>query len=65
MFQVALRQRFSLKLSRVLGFVVTFFIGIVVEFSQYFGIPLFGSTYDPLDIMMYFLEPLVVCFLIL
>jgi len=30
-----------------------FAIGCLVEFSQYAGYPLFGSTFDPLDILAY------------
>lgn len=30
-----------------------FLFGCVVEISQYFGYPLFGSTFDPLDILAY------------
>lgn len=28
-------------------------LGIVVEFLQYMGVPLFGRTFDPLDVVMY------------
>lgn len=55
LFQVALRPKLSLKRSVTIGYLATFLIGLSVEMSQYFGIPIFGSTYDPLDIFMYFL----------
>jgi hypothetical protein len=32
---------------------IVFCIGAVVEGSQYFGIPLFGRTFDPVDLLMY------------
>jgi hypothetical protein len=32
---------------------LVFSIGAVVEVSQYFGVPVFGRTYDPLDLLMY------------
>ena len=32
---------------------IVFCIGAVVEGSQYLGIPLFGSTFDPVDLLMY------------
>jgi len=32
---------------------VVFGFGCVVEASQYFGHPIFGSTFDPLDILAY------------
>lgn len=30
-----------------------FLLGAVVELLQYLGIPLFGRTFDPLDLLMY------------
>lgn len=30
-----------------------FILGAVVEFLQYLGVPLFGRTFDPLDLLMY------------
>jgi hypothetical protein len=30
-----------------------FLFGCIVELSQYLGYPLFGSTFDPLDILSY------------
>jgi hypothetical protein len=30
-----------------------FLLGAVVEFLQYLGVPLFGRTFDPLDLLMY------------
>jgi len=32
---------------------IVFCIGAVVEGSQYLGIPLFGRTFDPVDLLMY------------
>jgi hypothetical protein len=32
---------------------VVFAFGCIVEISQYFGRPFFGSTFDPLDILAY------------
>ena len=32
---------------------IVFFIGTAVEGSQYLGIPLFGRTFDPADLLMY------------
>jgi hypothetical protein len=32
---------------------VPFGIGLVVETAQFFGIPLFGRTFDPLDLLAY------------
>ena len=51
--QVALRKHYPLSKSRWLGALGTLAIGGTVEFAQYLGVPLFGSTYDPLDLLMY------------
>ena len=32
---------------------VVFITGCLVEFSQFAGVPIFGSTFDPLDILAY------------
>lgn len=32
---------------------IIFSLGLIVELSQYVGIPLLGSTFDPWDIFMY------------
>lgn len=33
--------------------IIVVLIGAVVEGCQYFGIPVFGRTFDPLDLVMY------------
>lgn len=38
---------------------LVFGIGFTVETLQYFGVPLFGSTFDPLDYAMYALGALL------
>ena len=50
---MALRKYFSVKWSRILGWIIPVIIGIAVEFLQQRGIPIFGETYDPVDILMY------------
>jgi hypothetical protein len=30
-----------------------FLLGATIEFLQYLGVPLFGRTFDPLDLLMY------------
>ena len=32
---------------------LVFFIGAIVELSQYFDVPLFGRTFDPFDLLAY------------
>lgn len=39
--------------SSISGACLVFLIGAVVEFSQYFDVPLFGRTLDPRDLLMY------------
>jgi hypothetical protein len=38
-------------------------IGVVVETAQFFGAPLFGQTFDPLDYVMYAVGALLAVFL--
>lgn len=42
---------------------VVFITGCLVEFSQYAGYPIFGSTFDPLDILAYAVGVLLGLFL--
>jgi hypothetical protein len=53
LLQVSLRNRVTTFWSRIIGAVFTFLIGTSVELFQMKGIPVFGNTYDPLDILMY------------
>ena len=51
--QVALRKHYAIAKSRWLGALGTFAMGLAVELLQYQGVPLFGNTADPLDLLMY------------
>ena len=51
--QVALRKHYRLSRSRWYGALGTFAMGIAVELLQFKGVPLFGRTFDPLDLLMY------------
>jgi hypothetical protein len=53
LLQISLRKKISIVKSRVIGALFTFLIGLIVEILQLFKIEFFGSTYDPLDIVMY------------
>lgn len=53
LFQIALRKIMNVKRSRIIAALVTFMIGLIVELLQLNHIPVFGTTYDPLDIVMY------------
>ena len=51
--QLGLRGHMSLVLSRVVGGLGTFSVGMTVEFMQYLGIDFLGTTFDPWDLLMY------------
>lgn len=53
LLQISLRKKLSVFLSRVLGALFTFVFGTLVELLQFHDILFLGSTYDPLDIVMY------------
>jgi hypothetical protein len=53
LLQIALRKHLSVAASRIIGAVIPFPFGVVVEFLQQNNIPFLGSTYDPLDIFIY------------
>jgi len=53
LLQIALRKIMTIVQSRISGALFTFIIGLTAEMLQLYGIPVFGNTYDPLDIIMY------------
>jgi hypothetical protein len=53
LLQISLRKKISIVKSRVIGALFTFITGLIVEILQLFKIEFLGSTYDPLDIVMY------------
>jgi hypothetical protein len=53
LLQIALRKKVTVNYSRIIGAVFTLLFGISVEILQLNGIRLFGSTFDPWDIIMY------------
>lgn len=53
LFQLSLRKKISVSYSRMIAAVAVFSFGVFVELMQLNNIHLFGSTYDPLDILMY------------
>jgi hypothetical protein len=44
---------FSLLRSWAVKSILVFGVGAVVEIAQFFGVPIFGRTFDPLDFVMY------------
>ena len=53
LLQISLRKNISIVKSRVIGAIFTFSFGVIVEILQLLKIKFLGSTYDPLDIVMY------------
>ena len=50
--QLALRRVWSVPVTRVVGALGVLILAFAVEILQSYGVAVFGSTYDPLDIMM-------------
>lgn len=44
---------FSLLTSWTVKSILVFGVGAVVEIAQFFGVPIFGRTFDPVDFVMY------------
>lgn len=53
LLQIALRKHISVKKARIISALFVFAFGTTVEILQFFDIDFFGSTYDPLDLLMY------------
>jgi len=53
LLQISLRKKISVVKSRVVGAICTFSFGVFVEILQLLKIDFLGSTYDPLDMLMY------------
>jgi low temperature requirement protein LtrA len=52
LIQLGFRRVWSVPVTRTLGALGVLIFAFVVEILQSYGFELFGSTYDPLDIMM-------------
>lgn len=55
LLQIAFRKHISVNKARYLGASLTFAFGTMVEMLQLYKIEFLGRTYDPLDILMYFI----------
>lgn len=53
LLQLSLRKKLALKKARIIGALCPVLFGILVEFLQRIKIAFFGSTYDPMDMLMY------------
>ncbi len=51
--QISLRKYISVNKARIIGSIITFAFGTIVEILQLYEIEFFGRTYDPWDIIMY------------
>ena len=53
LLQISLRKKIPVTKSRIIGAVITLSFGTIAEILQLNKIEFLGSTYDPLDILMY------------
>lgn len=53
LLQLMLRKQYTVSNSRVVGAAFTFSFCAFVEFLQYNKVAIFGSIFDPLDLLMY------------
>ena len=55
LFQLPLREHFSIRRSRIFSATGVLVIGFGTETLQLFGVPIFGNTFDPIDYFMFVL----------
>jgi hypothetical protein len=55
LIQISLRKNISVNKARIIGAIITFAFGTIVEILQLYEIEFLGRTYDPFDILMYLL----------
>lgn len=53
LLQISLRKHLSVLKSQIFAAIFCFAFGVMVEVLQFFKIKFMGSTYDPMDILMY------------
>jgi hypothetical protein len=53
LIQISLRKNMSVNKARIIGAVIPFAFGTIVEILQLYEIEFLGRTYDPWDILMY------------
>ena len=53
LIQISLRKNISVNKARIIGALITFAFGTIVEILQLYEIEFLGRTYDPWDILMY------------
>ena len=53
LIQISVRKNLSVNKARIIGAIITFAFGTIVELLQLYEIEFLGRTYDPWDILMY------------
>lgn len=53
LLQIALRKNISVNKARLISAIFTVAFGTMVELFQFYKIEFLGSTFDPLDLLMY------------
>jgi hypothetical protein len=53
LIQISIRKNISVNKARIIGAIITFAFGTIVEILQLYEIEFLGSTFDPWDILMY------------
>jgi hypothetical protein len=53
LIQISLRKNISANKARIIGAIIIFTSGTIVEILQLYEIEFLGRTYDPWDILMY------------
>lgn len=53
LLQISLRKYILVNKARIIGAIITFAFGTIVEILQLYEIEFLGRTYDPWDILMY------------
>ncbi|KAF0198991.1 MAG: hypothetical protein FD166_982 [Bacteroidetes bacterium] len=55
LMQISIRKNIPVNKARIIGALFTFAFGTIVEILQLYKIEFLGRTYDPCDILMYFI----------
>ena len=53
LIQISLRKNISVNKARIIGAIITFAFGTIVEILQLYEIEFLGRTFDPWDLLMY------------
>ena len=53
LLQISLRKNIPVHKARIIGAIITFAFGTIVEILQLYEVEFLGKTYDPWDLLMY------------